>query len=203
MNTEPNNNDRLISLLKQGDEKAYEYLMDRYYRKLCIYANSLTNDSLTAEDIVQNVFIRLWKKRHLLTIRTSLKSFLYRSVHNEYIDQYRKNVALLNVEKRYIEHLNAIIEPEEAQGNEKLIKQVFEAIQNLPPRCKEVFMLSKKNGLTNIEISEYLGISINTVENQIGKAFKILRKSLKNGFYSLFLLYGQGWIKKDCAKNTR
>lgn len=194
MNTGLNDNDKLISLLKQGDEKAYEYLMNRYYRSLCVYANSFANDPLAAEDIVQNVFIRLWKKRDLLTIRISLKSLLYKSVYNEYIDQYRKEVALLNVEKRYVEHLNAIVESEDPEKNEKLIKQVFDIIQDLPPKCREIFMLSKKNGLTNAEIAEYLGISINTVENQIGKAFKALRKSLKNGFYTLFLLLS--WLDK-------
>ncbi|WP_268224481.1 RNA polymerase sigma factor [Sinomicrobium oceani] len=188
MNTGLHDNDTLISLLKQGDEKAYEYLMNRYYRRLCIYADSLVNDPLAAEDIVQNVFIRLWKKRDFLTVRISLKSFLYKSVYNEYIDQYRKNVALLNVEKRYIEHLNTLVESENTERNEKLLKQVFDIIEQLPPKCREIFMLSKKSGLTHIEISEYLGISVNTVENQIGKAFKILRKNLTKGFYTLFLL---------------
>ncbi|SFW19442.1 RNA polymerase sigma-70 factor, ECF subfamily [Sinomicrobium oceani] len=188
MNTGLHDNDTLISLLKQGDEKAYEYLMNRYYRRLCIYADSLVNDPLAAEDIVQNVFIRLWKKGDFLTVRISLKSFLYKSVYNEYIDQYRKNVALLNVEKRYIEHLNTLVESENTERNEKLLKQVFDIIEQLPPKCREIFMLSKKSGLTHIEISEYLGISVNTVENQIGKAFKILRKNLTKGFYTLFLL---------------
>ncbi|RNL92961.1 sigma-70 family RNA polymerase sigma factor [Sinomicrobium pectinilyticum] len=81
-----------------------------------------------------------------------------------------------------------MVESEDTERNEKLIKQVFDTIEQLPPKCKEIFMLSKKSGLTNIEIAEYLGISINTVENQIGKAFKVLRKSITKGFYTLFLL---------------
>ncbi|RAV28955.1 RNA polymerase sigma factor [Sinomicrobium soli] len=188
MKADFNDNHQLISALKQGDEKAYVYLMEKYYRRLCIYANSLTNDRLAAEDIIQNVFVRLWRRRHLLTIQTSLKSFLYKSVYNEYIDQHRKNTALLNTEKRYIKHLHEIIDTEDTEDSQKLVKRVFEAVQDLPPKCREIFLLSKKNGLTNVEIAEYLNISSNTVENQISKAFRILRKELKNCFHTLFLL---------------
>ncbi len=180
----------LISKLQKGDENAYTFLMDTYHQKLCVYANSLINDGLTAEDIVQNVFINLWKRRKKLKVKTSIESLLYKSVYNEFIDQYRKNVTILNVEQRYIEHLNLIVNDYDEEKIKKAIKMVYKVVQNLPPKCKEIFLLSKTDGLSNMEISEHLNISIKTVENQISKAFKVVRNKLNDKIgVLLFLLY--------------
>ena len=84
------NDIELISSLKRGDSKGYQYLVSSYHIKLCVYAKSLTNDSDLAEDIVQNVFMSIWKNRNKLKEQFVVKSYLYRSVYNEFIDQYRK-----------------------------------------------------------------------------------------------------------------
>lgn len=184
-------NDVLIESLRSGDEKAFTYLIDNYHHRLCIYANSLIKNVYSAEDIVQNVFVRTWEQRSRLRPNHSIKSFLYKSVYNEFIDQYRKNQSLFSLEKNYHEDLNAILQEEDSESFERILKAVNKEIQNLPPKCKEVFMLSKQEGLTNIEIAEHLEVSIKTVEAQITKAFSILRDSLEEkvkGF--LFLLFG-------------
>ena len=80
----------LIQSLRQGDEKAYVFLLDSYHHSLCIYAYNLTRDQDRAEDIVQNVFMRTWELHDRLKVDFSIKSFLYRSVYDEFIDQYRK-----------------------------------------------------------------------------------------------------------------
>lgn len=181
----------LIKRLRNGDEAAYTYLVDTHHHRLCTFANSLVNDSYQAQDIVQNVFMALWKKRKSLPEDFNISSFLSRSVYNEFIDQYRKNQSLLALEKRYIEALNLVVEDKDTESIEQLVDIVKEEIVTLPPKCKEVFVLSRQEGLTNIEISEYLKISIKTVEGHITRAFSILRKKLGDKTdMLLFLLFG-------------
>lgn len=180
-----------ISSLKKGDSKGYQFLVTSYHQKLCVYANSLTNDSDLAEDIVQNVFMSIWKNRNKLKDQFVVKSYLYKSVYNEFIDQYRKKKAVLTLEKKHIDALTYIVEEEDEKSLEKLISIVKKEIDKLPPKCKQTFLLSKEEGLTNLEISEYLNISIKSVEAHITKAFSVLRKSIGNKVNGiLFLLFG-------------
>lgn len=184
-------NTQLIMALKNGDAKAYTYLVDSYHHKLCVYAYGLTRDHDSAEDVVQNVFIRTWKKRHQLKTDFSINSFLYKSVYHEFIDQYRKQKSFFPLEKKYIDNLTAFIEEEDSNTFEKLIKLIKKEIQNLPPKCKETFLLSKEDGLTNIEIAEHKNISLKTVEAHMTKAFAILRDKIGGKMEGiLFLLFG-------------
>ena len=179
-----------LKSLKKGEPKAYTFLIDSYHHKLCLYAFSLTNDQDLSEDIVQNVFIRIWKIRQKLKDDFNFKSYLYKSVYNEFIDQYRKQKNVLALEKKHIDALSFIVEEEDEKSLERLIKLVKKEIQNLPPKCKETFLLSKYEGLTNIEIADYLNISTKSVEGHITKAFSILRKTLGDKINGLlFLLF--------------
>ena len=191
MNINYPNNKTIVEQLKKGDEDAFVYLMDFYHQKLCVYAKSLSNDVYVAEDIVQNVFENIWKKRKSLKEAYSVKSYLYKSVYNEFIDQYRKKNSLLILENEYINSLNTIIEEEDSNDLTRLILLVKKAIEELPPKCKEVFILGKHEGLTYIEISEHLNISFRTVENQMSKAFTIIRKKVGDKMDAiLFLIFG-------------
>ncbi|RKR08946.1 RNA polymerase sigma-70 factor (ECF subfamily) [Flavobacterium sp. 90] len=184
-------NDTLIESLKNGDEKAYAYLIDTYHHMLCVYANSLIKNIYNAEDIVQNAFLKLWEQRTSLKSDYTIKNFLYKLVYNEFIDVYRKNQSLFSLEKTYHDTLNVIVQQDNEESFENAINIVNKKIENLPPKCKEIFILSKKEGLTNVEISEHLDISIKTVEAQITKAFSILRTSLQEKIKNfLFLLFG-------------
>ncbi|WP_125721273.1 RNA polymerase sigma factor [Flavobacterium ustbae] len=179
----------LIESLRNGDESAYTYLIDTYHHKLCVYANSLVKNIYNAEDIVQNVFIKVWEQRTRLKTDHSLKSFLYKLVYNEFIDLYRKNQSLFSLEKSYYDALNGIVQEEDPESFERVLNAVNKEIQNLPPKCKEVFILSKKEGLTNIEIAEHLDVSIKTVEAQITKAFSSLRFSLEDKVKTILFLF--------------
>lgn len=191
-NDDYNDNNVLIDALKNGDEKAYSYLIDTYHHKLCVYANSLVKNIYSAEDIVQNVFIKVWEQRTRLKSDHALKSFLYKLVYNEFIDLYRKNQSLFSLEKSYYDALNSIVFEDDSESFQRVLNVVNKEIQNLPPKCKEVFILSKKEGLTNIEIAEHLDVSVKTVEAQITKAFSILRTSLEEKVKNvLFLLFGK------------
>lgn len=171
-------NIQLIHALKTGNPKAYTFLVNTYHHKLCIYAYSFTHDHNLAEDIVQNVFMCIWNKRENLKEDFALIGFLYKSVYNEFIDQYRSQKSVYPLEKKYIDALNDIVENEDEHSLDRVIKLVKREIQNLPPKCKEIFLLSKEEGLTNIEIAEYKNVSIKSVEAHITKAYSILRNSL-------------------------
>lgn len=193
-------NATLIESLSKGDEAAYAYLIDTYHHKLCVYANSLVKNIYSAEDIVQNVFIKVWEQRTRLKTDHALKSFLYKLVYNEFIDLYRKNQSLFSLEKSYYDALNAVIQEEDSESFQRVLNVVNKEIQNLPPKCKEVFILSKKEGLTNIEIAEHLDVSIKTVEAQITKAFSILRSSLDEKIKNFLFLFFP--IKKNLRLNS-
>ncbi|CAD0002197.1 RNA polymerase sigma factor [Flavobacterium salmonis] len=187
-----NDNNILIESLRNGDEKAYTYLIDSYHHKLCVYANSLVKNIYSAEDIVQNVFIKVWEQRARLKSDHAIKSFLYKLAYNEFIDLYRKNQSLFSLEKTYHDALNSVVLEDDSESFQRILKVVNKEIESLPPKCREVFILSKKEGLTNIEIAEHLDVSIKTVEAQITKAFSILRSSLEEKIKSvLFMFFGK------------
>ena len=179
----------LITALRKGEESAYAYLMDCYHHKRCIYAYSFCKDRSLAADMVQNVMFRLWKKRTSLKTDLSIRSFLYRSVYNEFLDQYKHRKFILNLEKEYMTAVNTLLEEEES-NLERLILQVKKEIDNLHPRCKEIFLLSKYEGLTNLEIAAHLNLSVKTVENQMTRAYTQLREKVGEKMQSiLFLLF--------------
>ncbi|WP_203256895.1 RNA polymerase sigma factor [Hyunsoonleella ulvae] len=181
----------LINGLKKGDSKAYSLLVDTYHNKLCVYAYQLTNDRDYAKDIVQNVFINIWRIRLKLKDDFAVKSYLYRSVYNEFLNQERNRVHAIPLDKKNIDALSSILEEEDEKSLDRLMNLVKREIENLPPKCKQTFLLSKQEGLTNIEISEYLNVSIKSVEAHMTKAFSILRKTVGEKMQGiLFLLFG-------------
>ena len=186
-----NNQKDFIKHLKKGDDFAYSHLLDLHYKELCDYATSLARDDFKSEDIVQNVIVRMWNKREKLNANISIKNYLYKSVYNEFIDQYRKDLSISILERKYIEGIDYFIENEDQSKTKRLIEIVTKEIKQLPKKCKETFLLSKKSGLSYKEIADFQNLSLNTVENQMTKALSILRKKLKNNVtFLLFLLLG-------------
>lgn len=168
----------LTKKLTQGDNSAYAYLFSEYYTWLCNYVFKLTNDKIVAEDLVQEVFINLWKKREKIEIKSSIKSYLFKSCHNQFLQYVRK-------EKIRTDFLNSIrqdvlftsYEKESQEIYENKIEKLNSLIGELPPRCKQVFVLSKIHNKKYKEIAKELNISIKTVENHISKAYNFLRKN--------------------------
>ena len=186
-----NNQKDFIKHLKKGDDFAYSHLLDLHYKELCDYATSLARDDFKSEDIVQNVIVRMWNKREKLNADISIKNYLYKSVYNEFIDQYRKDLSISILERKYIEGIDYFIENEDQSKTKRLMEIVTKEIKQLPKKCKETFLLSKKSGLSYKEIADFQNLSVNTVENQMTKALSILRKKLKNNVtFLLFLLLG-------------
>ncbi|MDO5979509.1 RNA polymerase sigma factor [Flavivirga spongiicola] len=172
----------LWKLIKQNDDKALQMLFDLHYKPMCYYAIQFVKQMPEAEDIVQSVFIKLWTKRHNITINTSLKSYLYRSVYNNYIDEFRKD----KQKEKYLESLKydmltEHIDIEDSSEFQEKIDRIKTLVDTLSPRCKEVLLLSKQEGYKHREIAEKLEISVKTVESLMSTAFKKIRAGFEDG----------------------
>tara|TARA_B100001057_G_scaffold127661_1_gene126635 strand:- start:1656 stop:2240 length:585 start_codon:yes stop_codon:yes gene_type:complete len=176
-----------VEKLKKGDYDAYTLLMNDYYKNLCGYANLFTKDPSKSEDIVQNVFVKLWVYRKKIDSNIPIKRYLHKSVYNEFIDQYRKNKSVVRLEEKHLKAINTIID-NNSFDIEKLMTRVNDEIEKLPEKCKKVFILNKKEGLTHDEIAEYLQISKKTVEGHITRAFKILNQKLGKKIKSVLII---------------
>lgn len=190
-NSNYSDNATLIESLKNGDQTAYSYIIDLYFDKLCTYAYGLSKNTAIAEDIVQNILLKTWEKRSKLDTSLSLKSLLYKMVYNEFIDIYRRNKSVTVLEEKYQKSVESFMVDEDEESFENAVNTVRQEIEKLPEKFKTIFILSKKEGLTNAEIAEHLDISVKTVEAQITKAFSILREIFKDKLsYILFTLFG-------------
>ncbi|VAW11212.1 RNA polymerase ECF-type sigma factor [hydrothermal vent metagenome] len=186
----------LIEHLRRGEEQSFIHLVDHYNQRLYGYAMTLTNDQALSQDILQNVFLKTWEKRKKIKIKTSLQNYLFKAVHNEFVNQYKKNRSTMILEQKYFDALDRATKSYDENSFLKAIEKITEEIQSLPPKCREVFILSRKEGLTNIEISQYLNVSVKTVEAHVTKAFSILRKKLGDKIETiLFMVFGLSKFK--------
>lgn len=161
--------------------QSFEVLFREYYQMLCSYALRFVNDPDMAEEIVQDLFYKLWEKREELQINTSVKSYLFSAVHNRCL----KFIGHCNVETKYrnyyLLHESEIDnEPQNASNINELQGIIDRTLDVLPDRCGKIFRLSRFEGLKYHEIAQKLSISVKTVEANMGKALRLLRKNLKN-----------------------
>ena len=154
-------------------------MFKQYYNPLCNFAASILKDKKLAEDVVHDVFEKLWDKRSELNINDNEKSYLFTSVRNKAIEVIRKNKSDQKLE---VDYINSTLENglDEVSDKYLLKEKLYRSIRQLPPKCQKVFLLNKINGLTYIEIADDLDISVKTVENHMGKAFRLLREMMKN-----------------------
>ncbi len=169
----------IVSAIKQGDEAAFERTFRQYYDRLCNYANSLLKEEDEAEEVVQTVFLTIWEKRAELEITLSLKSYLYRAVHNHCLNRF-KHASVREAHRDYTMHFipQSYESVTEVIHASELEQRIEAAVCGLPEQCQIAFRMSRFDELKHQEIADQLGISIKTVENQIGKALKILRSAL-------------------------
>ncbi|MBS1664953.1 MAG: RNA polymerase sigma-70 factor [Bacteroidetes bacterium] len=178
-----------LRLLKDRDETAFEALFKHYFKRLRQYAYTFVQDQELAEDIVQNVFFRLWEKIEVLNFSDSIAAYLYRAIYNESLNHLKH----IKVKRNYQSYLHRRLKNESDNAQKKLHldqleQRLREAINDLPEQCRTIFQLSRFEELRYREIGLRLGISVKTVENQMGKALKVLRARLVD-FLPLLLLY--------------
>ena len=165
--------------------------MNAYHNKLCVYTAGLTKDPYTAQDIVQSVFLRVWEQREKLNAKYNIRNYLYRSVYNEFINQYRKVKFFTSLEKEHLKQLNFIVKDSDAE-TVRLIELVKNEVKNLPPKCRTIFTMGKMDGLSYTEIADIQNVSVRTVEMHMSRAFEIIRKRIgKKAEIVLFFLFGQ------------
>ena len=165
------------------DKSSLEQIYKEYWSKLYIYAFNVLREREICEDIVQEIFVDLWTKRHDVQI-TDLNSYLYQSVKHQIFNHFRKS----KYKKQLLMKFDLLIRQYEidVQYEEKELKdEVNVLISKLPEKRRKIFQMSRYQGLSNKEISENLDISLQTVKNQISESLKFIRKSLKNIYYMI------------------
>lgn len=169
-----------LSALKAGDERALRSIFDRYYGLLLGDIHRIVADEDSCQDLAQEIFVDLWRKRDELDIHTSLRAYLRRAAVNRAINY-------LKTSRRFVSEDPGTLSqapdssPSDIQykaDQENLEKTLYAAIDTLPEKCRAIFALSRFEQLSHREIAEKLGISVKTIENQITKAMKILREAL-------------------------
>ena len=179
MTSEKRNNE-LSTNSPIGNLDNFEALFKQYYAALVVYACKYMPETDVAREIVQDFFVKLYEKRSTLTIDTSLKSYLYRSVYNACMNYINQR----NIQEKHIRNIDLERNDEENLENEinsvELQNRIFNLIEALPPKCKIIFKMNRLEGMKNEEIAVNLNLSKRTVETQISKALKILRNKLSD-----------------------
>ncbi|RWX01694.1 RNA polymerase sigma-70 factor [Flavobacterium cerinum] len=180
--------------MRQGNEAAFERVFKLYFKNLHAYAYTFIKEDIIAEEIVQNVFFRIWEKRDQLQIDDSLKAYLYRSVHNESLNHIKHQKVKSSFQEHYSNHAEASNDASATMIASELEIQIQKAINELPQQCRIIFQLSRFEQLKYQQIADQLNISVKTVENQMGKALKVMRLKLVE--FLPFLLFIPYLIQK-------
>lgn len=180
----------IIEGLGRREKIVFDYIFNYYYSSLCAFSMHYLNDRSVVEDLVQDFFVYLWIEAPRLQIRSSLKSYLYVAVKNRCLD-YQKHHKITEKYQAFI-HFSSEKEDNSTDNfiaESELRQAIQSSMGKMPPRCREIFELSRLNGLTNQEISDKLDISKRTVEIQISNSLKILRKELVEFLPFWLLIY--------------
>jgi RNA polymerase sigma-70 factor (ECF subfamily) len=182
-------NETITALLAKRDESTFEQVFKTHFKSLHAYAFTILKDPDEAEEVVQQVFFRLWERSENLSIEGPVAAYLYRAVHNESLNLLKHE----KVKSTHRLHVAYSMKNETDQASKKvtsgeLEKKLHAALNELPEQCRTIFQLSRFNELKYREIADRLGISIKTVENQMGKALKLLRVKLVD-FLPFILLF--------------
>lgn len=172
----------LVHLVRKGDIKAFERLFRQYYLPLCRYAQCIVGTREAAEEIVSDLFYILWRDKATLNIFQSAKSYLYTAVRNGCIQHIRHHRTteehLKNLQLEMSVH--AAISPEEETENKELQELLDNCLSKMSERCRNIFHMHRDKGLKYAEIASILGISVKTVEADMTKVLKTLRKEVES-----------------------
>lgn len=178
------------------NEKGFKELFNLHYKALCYHVRKIGLDPYEAEEVVQQVFIRFWELKDNLIIEKSFASYLYRAVRNQSLNHLKqKSIYSKNKDEYALKLKNAhlFVDLTEENGASSMIareleKEISQAIDSLPQKCKEIFLLSRKESLSIKEIALRLDVSTNTVQKQISIAIARLRPLLKHYLFILLLI---------------
>ena len=173
------NEDILVKKLKNGDETSFRLLFDNYQNDLYRYVKSLVKIEAQAEEIVQDVFLKVWLRKHTLDPKLSFKSFIFTIARNLAFNFLKKAANDRELMNQVFYESQKSYRPSDINLTEAEYKNLgVRAVNSLPPRCQLVYKMSRDQGKTYEEISSELGISVNTVKNQMTKALGDIREFL-------------------------
>lgn len=178
--------DKLCLLLKQGDEKALQQIIGRYWEPLYKMAANTLDDFPLCEDIVQELFIRLWDKRESLDFTYSLKAYLFASVRYEVYRQVKRQMQFATEKETSELSCSEKYNPQNQMEYHELMESVEKIVQRLPERCQHIYQLSREQQLSHKEIASRLNISPKTVESQLTIALRRIRVGLTKVLFSIF-----------------
>jgi RNA polymerase sigma-70 factor, ECF subfamily len=161
-------------------EDQFEQVFKSHFKSLHAYACTIIRDPMSAEEIVQTIFVKLWEKKEEIEIKENVSVYLYRAVHNESLN-YLKHLKVRSAYQSYAMRRHSHHQHEKASDKiaaGELEQKLGKALQELPEQCRTIFQLSRFDELKYREIADRLGLSVKTVENQMGKALRILRLKL-------------------------
>lgn len=173
----------------KDDAEVFGKTFRKLHPKLLAYAVTLTNDQQEAKDLVQNTFLKLWERRDELLTAPTLKNYMYATVHNMFIDHYRKKQTKSNfIDQIKANALKTFIDENDSLQDDK-IERLRKEIENLPPRCKQILLLNKRDGMKYKEIASELKISVKSVESQMRIAYQKIRESFENESLLLLIVF--------------
>ncbi len=178
-----------LDAFMKGDKQAFDSLFRKYYEVLCRFALTITHSETDAEECVQDVFVRLWENRKQLKKVDNFKSYLFKSTYNQCLWLLKKRKTQALCENKYALNRPTNLSAEEDKNWEAFRPFIQAAVNNLPDKCRQIFLLRRYEGLSNSEIAEYLNISTKTVENQLSIAITKLRTELKPHIKHLIILF--------------
>jgi len=169
----------IIGRIRQGDIRQFESLFRSSYVSLVRYARTIIKDQDNAEEIVQDLFYRIWKDREKIKIESSLNGYLFRSVHNRCLHFIEHNrIVGKHAEQMSFRQPESPESPSDILNYKELQAKVANILEKLPERCGKIFYMNRFEGLKYTEIAEKLSVSVKTVEANMGRALKEFRKEL-------------------------
>lgn len=169
-----------LKVKDEGSYKAFEKLYYRFYKPLINYAHKYMKSIQVSDDMVSEVFYKIWKRRKEITVSSSFQSYLFTAVRNKCLDHLRAENKVHHCDDDILVEFDSLTAtPLQYTMGEELQNRIEMAIEALPKDRKRIFRMSRDNGMKYKEIAEMLGISIKTVETQMGRALKHLRTALK------------------------
>ncbi len=172
--------------INEGDFDAFRILFEQYYNSLCNFASGYLKDDFAREDVVQEVYVKIWEDRNNIRISGSVKSYLYTAVKNACLNRIKAEAIRLSHISAYLKHENDRVIDADQIEQQEFRNDLWQCIGKLPPRCKEVFIQSRFEGVRQQELALAMKISVKTVKAQIGKALKFLKDCLQNSYPEFF-----------------
>lgn len=166
----------------------FEQVFKEHFKNLHAYACSILKDEDEAEEMVQNVFYKLWEKKEKIGELQSVPAYLYRSVYNECMNYVKHEKVKMTYEAHAVHHGSIAARATDTATAKELEHRIADALADLPEQCRTIFQLSRFEELKYREIADKMGLSVKTVENQMGKALKILRTKLADYISVVWLL---------------